>query len=148
MSTPEQEAGAIKVVFHIGSQKTGTTAIQQVFKKNRRVLREQGVLYPRLPDRHAHHKLLSVAFERELPRGTQLGTDLDAAVAMSREAWRDVQRQVAKVRPRVVLISSEFLLMAAHVERVARFAGQYLGPRPRTSSSSPTYAHRPSITFR
>lgn len=122
-----KETGDIKVVFHIGSPKTGTTAIQRFLHKNRPRLRAQGVLYPHVPPRQAHHKLLSVPFSDKLPRGAPFGTDYAAAVAASHEAWKAVRQRVRKVRPDVVLMSSEFMLYATHVERLADFAGQYLG---------------------
>jgi len=115
-------------VFHIGSPKTGTTAIQRFLHRNRRVLRERGVLYPRVPTGQNHHKLLSLPCSDSLPRGAPFGTDYAAAVAASHEGWNAVRRQVRKVEPDVVLMSSEFLLFATHVERLADLAGQYLGP--------------------
>jgi|GEM_PF-1476262 len=80
-----------------------------------------------MPLRRKHHKLLSLPFVEHLPRGTKFGSDFDAAVAQSTDAWAGVRRQIRQARPEVVLISSEFLLMAAHVERIASFAEQYLG---------------------
>jgi len=35
-----------KIIVHIGSHKTGSTAIQTFFSKNRKELRERGVVYP------------------------------------------------------------------------------------------------------
>lgn len=117
----------IRVVFHIGSAKTGTTAIQQFFFRNRRALLEQGLLYPKMLDRKRHHKLLSVPFDETVQRGTPFGADYAAAVEDARAAWAGVRRQIANKRPGTVLISSEFLLMATHVERIAGFVDPYLG---------------------
>ena len=117
----------IRVVFHIGSAKTGTTAIQQFFHRNRRALLEQGLLYPKMLDGKKHHKLLSVPFDETVQRGTPFGADYPAAVENARAAWAGVRRQIANKRPDTVLISSEFLLMATHVERIADFVAPYVG---------------------
>ena len=39
----------MKLILHIGSEKTGTTAIQRFFKKNRERLIQNGIYYPLAP---------------------------------------------------------------------------------------------------
>src|SRR5947209_14208464 len=40
--------------LHIGTEKTGTTSIQKFLAKNRPVLDEQGIFYPRSPGNQNH----------------------------------------------------------------------------------------------
>lgn len=44
----------VDVVLHIGSDKTGTTSLQQLLRHNRSELARHGVLYPRSPGRVRH----------------------------------------------------------------------------------------------
>lgn len=54
------------LILHIGTHKTGTTAIQHAFRHNAARLEAQGVHYPRLHPRHAGHHGL-IAEEVQLP---------------------------------------------------------------------------------
>jgi len=49
-----------KIVFHIGTHKTGTTALQNQLFRNRKLLERQGVIYPEVgigPSHSGHHEL-------------------------------------------------------------------------------------------
>ena len=46
-----------RLVLHIGGHKTGTTYIQSVFHKNRRLMKQHGVVYPAIGTPKAHHVL-------------------------------------------------------------------------------------------
>lgn len=48
-----------KVVIHIGTHKTATTTIQDTFSQNAKLLRQHGVIYPRLSRFTGHHGLVS-----------------------------------------------------------------------------------------
>lgn len=48
-----------KVVIHIGTHKTATTTIQDTFSHNAKLLRQHGVIYPRLSRFTGHHGLVS-----------------------------------------------------------------------------------------
>lgn len=48
-----------KLVLHIGTHKTGTTALQDAFHANRAVLAEHGIIYPSLGAHTGHHGLLT-----------------------------------------------------------------------------------------
>jgi len=37
----------MRIILHIGQQKTGSTSLQRFLKKNRRLLKENGILYPK-----------------------------------------------------------------------------------------------------
>ena len=55
------------LVLHIGTHKTGTTAIQNVFWRNSAELESNGVIYPRLHRRHSgHHGLIAEAAQLPL----------------------------------------------------------------------------------
>jgi hypothetical protein len=49
----------VKLLLHIGSYRTGSTAVQQSLLRSRRFLRQQGILYPftGLHDDGAHHRI-------------------------------------------------------------------------------------------
>jgi len=56
--------GMKRIIFHIGTPKTATTAIQNTFAANRDVLRAKGVLYPAtdrppFPNHHKHNSLFT-----------------------------------------------------------------------------------------
>ena len=54
------------LILHIGTHKTGTTAIQHAFRQNAARLETRGIIYPRLHPRHAGHHGL-IAEETRLP---------------------------------------------------------------------------------
>lgn len=61
--------------LHIGTEKTGTTSIQNFFAQNRTALRARGWLYPRTPGIRAHHDLVAYSVDDE--HDTGLGADAD-----------------------------------------------------------------------
>ena len=67
-----------KVVLHIGTHKTATTTIQDMFWANSELLEQHGLIYPRLLDRQTGHHGLVINWEKmpkmfRLPDG-DLGT--------------------------------------------------------------------------
>lgn len=69
------------LTLHIGTEKTGTTAIQRFFKQNRETLGELGICYPTAPGNETHIGLARAAlrFEKRGPlrRSVQVRTDDD-----------------------------------------------------------------------
>ena len=67
--------------LHIGTEKTGTTAIQRFFKANREALGERGICYPAAPGNENHLALARAAilFDKRGPlrRTAQIRTDDD-----------------------------------------------------------------------
>lgn len=55
----------MKIVFHIGQPKTGTTTLQRSLASSAAHLRELGVLYPKVARRGTGHHLLTLLAERE-----------------------------------------------------------------------------------
>ncbi|HFU74880.1 MAG TPA: hypothetical protein ENK66_01405 [Arcobacter sp.] len=62
--------GIKKIILHIGSEKTGTSTIQEWFVKQRSSLLQHGILYPKSPGYMSHVKLAIYAsnepFNKEL----------------------------------------------------------------------------------
>lgn len=57
------------VVVHVGMGKTGTSTIQATFHRSRKLLRRQGILYPRSPGKRRHTRLgLAMQPDPERPR--------------------------------------------------------------------------------
>lgn len=48
-----------RVLFHVGTHKTGTTALQNAFDAQRDLLAQQRVIYPRIGRHSGHHGLLT-----------------------------------------------------------------------------------------
>ncbi|MFV8782433.1 hypothetical protein ACNKU7_08440 [Microbulbifer sp. SA54] len=81
----------MKLILHIGSDKTGTTAIQSILSNNRQILSDLGVCYPNLT-KATHHEELA----HEIIRGQQ-GL-----------AWKAL-REILKQDHKYVILSSEML---------------------------------------
>ncbi len=100
-STVPTEAGARRVLLHVGTPKTGTSYLQDVLFRNRDLLREHGILYP--ADRFDGHFLAAL----DLMRLTWGGLETEAV-----GAW---DRLAAHVRdwPHTSIISHEILSTAS-----------------------------------
>jgi hypothetical protein len=115
----------MRIVLHIGSSKTGTTALQASLTRNAHYLRQHGVLYPAVRAHPiSHHFMAMRLLERTgLARSIRtLYKDHPDLVVKDYEAnWRDVRRQVRKYRPHTLVLSSETLFMVTDAERGAEF---------------------------
>ncbi len=75
------------LVLHIGTHKTGTTAIQNAFWRNSVGLEKHRVIYPRLHRRHTgHHGLIAEA--TQLPQAYRLSGGGWAAMARLADRWK------------------------------------------------------------
>jgi hypothetical protein len=89
----------MKIILHIGTHKTGTTALQDFFARNRRWLLKRGILYPSQYVRtQAHHPLPWALGVRHAERDVSIEAG-QIAQAVMREA------EAAKVE--TILLSSE-----------------------------------------
>ena len=86
-----------RLILHIGTHKTGTTSVQQVFATHRHALEPQGLIYPRIGQAHGHHGL--VADWVCLPPAFRLAEG-------SARAWKAMAAKYA-VGDHTVLLSSE-----------------------------------------
>lgn len=88
-----------RVVLHIGTHKTGTTAVQNALAHNRRLLRRHGIVYPELGrGQPAHHGLAALwnssVASYEPPGGAEA-------------AWRALARDHARGDATLLLSSEE-----------------------------------------
>lgn len=51
----------MQLIFHIGTEKTGTTSLQAFLRVNRPMLKEHGILYPRAPGEVNHTQLAAAS---------------------------------------------------------------------------------------
>lgn len=89
-----------RVVLHVGTHKTGSTAVQEALAANRRLLARHGFAYPELRRRHPAHHGLAALWNPNLsvyePRGG------------AEAAWRALARRHAGTDDVLVLSSEEF----------------------------------------
>jgi hypothetical protein len=89
----------VKIILHIGSDKTGTTALQAAFDQQRSELANQGIIYPKF-NRIQNHAPLAL----ELKSGVQ------------GSAWEELN-QIIQQAPETILLSSEMFcsLKKSHI---------------------------------
>ena len=102
----------MRVVLHIGTEKTGTTAIQAHCHAHARALRAAGILYPAGLG-YRNQVDLATAFAPFVRTGDMRGRDgiatrADLAAFRERTVAR-LTREVARRRPEVLLLSEEHL---------------------------------------
>jgi len=118
----------MRIVLHIGSSKTGTTALQTSLTQQAGFLARQGILYPAVRSRPINHHFLAMHLRERtgLPRVFRsiyknrpdlLSRDFEAN-------WNDVRRQIRKYKPHTLVLSSECLFNASDLERGAEFRDQ------------------------
>lgn len=105
--------------IHIGSPKTGTTAIQHFLSNNRDALLEAGLLYPRGGMvKSAHHVIGAAIFPGRFSK-----LDIGPRDEALRAATALIQEEAAAHNPHTVVISTEYLwgeLGPHHVRRLLR----------------------------
>lgn len=89
-----------KIIAHVGFHKTGTTALQGSFSHNRKMLREAGILYPRLGQK-AQHRAAWALTERYWGWNKRGGTKFPIA------EWEKLVKFSRKFKG-TTLFSSEF----------------------------------------
>lgn len=87
-----------RLILHVGTHKTATTRIQNLFRRNRALLARHGVIYPQIGRWRTHHPLVGLWNARLLP---QRGFD-------PRAAWTDLVARQARGSQTVLLSSEEF----------------------------------------
>ena len=96
------------LVLHIGTHKTGTTALQETLAANRGALAAQGIVYPRLDAREAgHHRLVTpwidLAHRRYAgPSGIELWQGLAERHAGGRDTLLLSSEGFSRARPQAV----------------------------------------------
>lgn len=111
------------VILHIGSSKTGSTALQAACRKHAAALLAAGVLYPKVSSHAISHHFLGMHFisANRLLRifgkdyaGSQKGISADF-----NNQWKSIKRQVARHKPDVLLLSSELLFVVPDSQKAA-----------------------------
>ena len=95
--------------IHLGTAKTGTTAIQHGLDANRRILLKHGIFYPKIGGK-AHHALNAIfrPAERVAPSILhRAGNDERRMREMAEKGWQRVRQQINHYRPAKVILSSE-----------------------------------------
>jgi hypothetical protein len=119
----------MRVIFHIGTAKTGTTAIQKACSIHREQLALNGVLYPHI-EGYINHGLLAVPYLKgRVPREywTKIGRDPEVVHSVAMDAWDSVFSQIKRCQPRTVVISSEYLFRAEYIGELASDIKAQLG---------------------
>jgi hypothetical protein len=106
-----------RLFLHIGSPKTGSTAIQHFLAENREALLRHRILYPRAATiGQAHHVIGAAVHPWKAHRLG--GMSPDAALA---QATAEIAAEIEAHRPETLVLSTEYLwgaLAPAHVRRV------------------------------
>ncbi len=115
----------LKLIVHLGPNKTGTTALQNALAKNRGLLGAHRVIYPRLPYNRQTHHLLTPNFQDYdqlfADMRARFGNNRQNMATAGKEAWLRVRKQVERGKPRAVVLSSEFFLNESNVEHYRNF---------------------------
>lgn len=114
----------VEVVLHIGSDKTGTTSIQQLLRRNRGLLADRGILYPRSPGRVRHAALGLYARPDDVLVETRdyLRGDLPEPAVFRRRLRRRLAREVTESGTSKVVLSDEALYRMAP-DSITRLGG-------------------------
>lgn len=103
----------MRIVLHIGFEKTGTTTIQNAMWHAAKVLRRQGVLYPLGFGRRGHEHLALAMIAPELMTDIrywqQLVQNPDDFPTFRADIRERLGRQIARVKPETMVVSTEFL---------------------------------------
>ena len=112
------------LILHIGSPKTGTTAIQQTLTNHRLSLIKHKILYPEI-ERENNHNILAVKYCDKVPRmyWNKYGEDHLDLNPIIDAAWNNIQYQIGIYKPKTLLISGElfFSLNKGHGSPVENF---------------------------
>lgn len=78
-----------KCILHIGTEKTGSTAIQQYLKQNRAALLETGVLHPKSAGQKFLSQVEFIVATHNMPWKQDIGRALGVTDEMTQQAFRD-----------------------------------------------------------
>jgi len=100
----------VELILHIGTEKTGTTSVQNFFRTNREKLAKRGVLYPVAPGQRNHTALAAAAQEisKRDPLRKTAGLKTDEQVRKFRgKLLADLERET-KAKPfKLAVMSNE-----------------------------------------
>jgi len=118
--------------LHIGTEKTGTTTIQNFLSKNRPGLEQQGILYPQSPGNQNHTALAVYA----LSEGKQNGLSLSSGISNAEQVppFRErlslaLDEEIAASDASIIIFSNEHLSSRLwtdiEIERVKKLCDKY-----------------------
>lgn len=114
----------MRIIVHFGMPKTGTTALQSALSMSRDRLRDHNILYPRFSRRVIAHHPLNVLFrDRDnLPGYLRHASSHNPEAFKSRvgKRWAAIRRDIDRLRPRIVILSSELFFVSASWEDLNR----------------------------
>jgi hypothetical protein len=100
---------ADEIIVHAGLAKTGTTALQDACMASKQTLLQAGVLYPGRETNHFHFQSLFADDPYNLIQVRRLGLDDREAERAHIDGYRALfEREVSVLKPRRILISSEY----------------------------------------
>lgn len=103
----------MKIILHIGSEKTGSTSIQAALEKHRSYLQSKGICYPDWSDGPAKGHLVAPLFFGTANMTAQL-FDITSQENQEKEAfywaeWERIEKSIAETSPDTLVLSSELL---------------------------------------
>lgn len=102
----------MRIILHIGSEKTGSTSVQEALDRNRLLLSSHGIFYPEHPHDIGNH-FLTPLFFGHLDIGHPLYEGYlsarDRRSAFCWKEWQRIETQVKELRPHTLVLSCETL---------------------------------------
>ena len=117
--------------LHIGTEKTGTTSIQNFLSKNRSRLSRQGIIYPRSPGNQNHTALAAYALKKGKPAIGQLPGLSDAVgfPGFRKELRSELDKELLRTDASIIVFSNEHLssrlLSEPEIERLYDLCAKY-----------------------
>lgn len=135
----------MRVVLHIGSNKTGTTSLQRALHAGRDLLAREGILYPRSPDGSSTHALLLAGMYHpdHVPR---LERQFPKSAAARAELVSRIREEVRSGRPGTLVLSSEGFFRPLAPGALERLEGELRGLGA-ASVEVAVYLRRPSEKY-
>lgn len=104
----------MQLILHIGMAKTGTSTLQHTLNEHRELLLEEGVLYPAPKYGKENHNLITTLVHpfEDMPREFTSGGrhDFQAIHTMGEQFLVDIEQQVRRAGPDVVILSGEYFV--------------------------------------
>lgn len=123
-----------KCILHIGTEKTGTTAIQEYLRSNRSELQKRGVYHPVAADTEHSSQWEFVAIVHHAPWNQDTGRELGITDKVSQDAFRDQLRETldqefqAAENADTLVISSEHFQSRLYLDREISALKDFLEP--------------------
>jgi hypothetical protein len=117
--------GGRRVIFHIGSEKTGTTSLQNYLVDNEDALARHSILYPKrnLGFHHNNHRRLVASYLPHTPTDCFVSSG-----ACDQAAIRDsVLREIETARENTILLSAEHFSSRFRQPQIAALAANFSG---------------------